>query len=195
MKKVLLSVSLLAAIGSVSLLSSCDAIKDKVKEKANIDINETFDGVDATFEIPVITELNNTTYPDTAEVPNEIKGELEAASALLTMQDIDKVTITSAKLVFNNCDADNNASNFQSAMVLFYTNTNPETKWIASNDEIPDVNGEEITLVPDPSINLKDYLNSSTKVYYVSGVNMRRPTTKVMNATLKITYRMEGQTN
>lgn len=195
MKKVLLSLSMLALAGSVSLLSSCDAIKDKVKEEANIDINETFDGVDATFEIPVITQLENTTYPDTAEAPNEIKGELEAAGAVLEMSDIDKVTITSAKLVFNNCDAQNNASNFESAMVLFYSNTNPETRWICSNDQIPDVNGEEIVLVPDPNINLKEYLNSSTKIYYVSGVNMRRPTTKVMNATLKITYRMEGNTN
>lgn len=195
MKKVLLSLSLLAAIGSVSLFSSCDAIKDKVKEEANVDLNYDFDGADATFEIPVIVNTNHTTYPDTASVPMDIQGQLEQASALLTMQDIDKVTITSAKLVFNNCDIDNNASNFQSAMVLFYTNANAETKWICTNDEIPDVNGEEIVLVPDPSINLKDYLSSSTSVYYVTGVNMRRPTTKVMNATLKIKYKMEGNTN
>lgn len=195
MKKVLFSLSMLALAGSVSLFSSCDAIKDKVKEEANIDINHSWDGADATFEIPVIVNANNTTYPDTANVPMDVKAQLEQASAILTMQDIEKVTITSAKLVFNNCDAQNNASNFQSAMVLFYTNTNSETKWVCSNDEIPDVPGEEITLIPDPSINLKEYLSSSTSVYYVSGVNMRRPTTKALNATLKIKYTMEGKTN
>jgi hypothetical protein len=194
MKKVLLSLSLLAFIGSVTLFTSCDAIKDKVKEEADIDINLGIDGADATIEIPIITTTNLTTYPDTVSMPLNMSEELAVANAAITMQNIEKVTITEAKLVFNNCDAQNNASNFRTAMVVFYTNTNSEAKWIATNDEVPDVNSEEITLVPDASINLKDYLSTSTQVYYVSGVNMRRPTTKVLNATLKIKYHLDGNT-
>jgi hypothetical protein len=194
MKKVLCSLGLLAAIGSASFFSSCDAIKDKVKEEANVDINYDFDGADATFEIPVITQTNLTTYPDTVSVPLDLNSQINAASELLTMQNIKSIRITEAKLVFNNCDAQNNASNFRTAMVAFYSNTNPESKWVATNDEVPDVQGEEITLVPDPSINLLDYLKTGTTVYYVSGVNMRRPTSKVLNATLKIKYKMDGNT-
>jgi len=194
MKKILLSLSLLASIGSVSLFSSCDAIKNKIKEEADIDVNFDFDGADATFEIPIITTLNVTTYPDTAAIPMNLNDQIAMASAALTLQNIEKVTITSAKLVFNNCDANNNASNFKTAMVLFYSNTNAEAKYIATNDEVPDVNAAEITLVPDPSINLLDYLKTGTTVFYVTGVNMRRPTTKVLNCTLQIKYKLEGNT-
>jgi hypothetical protein len=194
MKKVLLSLSLLTFLGTTTLFTSCDAIKDKVKEEANIDIDFDFDGAEATIEIPVITTLDQTTYPDTASIPLNLNDQIAAANAVLTMKNISKVSITSAKLVFQNCDAQNNVSNFKSAVVLFYTNTNAETRWIATNDEIPDVQGEEITLVPDPNINLVEYLKTGTTVYYVTGVKMRRPTTHPLTAKLIIKYNMEGNT-
>lgn len=195
MKKILLSLSLLSLIGSATLFSSCDAIKKKVEEEADVAFKYDLNGAEAAIEIPIITEANLTSYPDTATVPFSLREEIEMASAALTVQNISKVTITSAKLVFDNCDMYNNASNFKTAMVLFYSNTNPETKYIATNDEVPDVNSGEIILSPDETINLKDYLSSSTAIYYVSGVNMRRPTTKVLTGKLVITYKMEGSSN
>jgi hypothetical protein len=194
MKKVLLSLSLLAFLGTTTVLTSCDAIKDKVAEEAAIDVNFDFDGADATIDIPIITTTNVTTYPDTATVPMNLNDQIAAASAVLTMQNIERVIVTEAKIVFNNCDAQNNASNFSTATVAFYSNTNPEMKWIATNDVIPDVQGEEINLVVADNINLLDYLKTGTSIYYVTGVNMRRPTTHVLNGTLKIKYKLEGNT-
>ena len=191
MKKLILTLSLLAFTGSMSVFTSCDAIKKKAKEEAGIDLDFTFDGATATFDIPVINTLNVTSYPDTVEVPLELTSQLEAYSNLIGMGDVTSVTVTEMELVINNSDASNDRSNFYTALAMLYTDSKPEAIAISTNDEVPDSPGSSIELIPSPGINLLDYMKSGTKIYYFVGVNMRKVTTKVLNCTLKIKYRVQ----
>ncbi|MBL7717296.1 MAG: hypothetical protein JNL72_00565 [Flavipsychrobacter sp.] len=191
MKKILLSLSLLAAAGSLSLLTSCDAIKKKVKDEAGVDLNFTTDGIEGTFDIPVITTLNVTTYPDTVEMPMDLEGKIKAYSSLLGMDDVTSVTIEDMDLIINNADNANDASNFYTALAILYSDSKPDAITVSSNDVIPDTHTNTIELVPSPGINLLDYMKSGTKLYYVTGVNMRKTTSKVLNCTLRVKYHIQ----
>jgi hypothetical protein len=191
MKKILLSLSLLAFIGSTSLFTSCEAIKKKAKEEAGVDLNFTTEGIEGTFDIPVITTLNVTTYPDTVEMPMDLEGQIKAYSSLLGMEDVTSVTIEDMDLIINNSDIDNDASNFYTALAIMYSDSKPDAITVSSNDVIPDTHTNTIELVPSPGINLLDYLKSGTKLYYVTGVNMRKTTNKVLNCTLKVKYHIQ----
>ena len=191
MKKLILSLSLLAFIGSMSVFTSCEAIKKKAKEEAGVDLDFSFDGANATFDVPVITNLTMTTYPDTVEVPLELTSQLEAYSNLIGMGDVTSVTVTDMELVINNSDANNDASNFYTALAMMYSDSKPDPIVISTNDVVPDAPASTIELVPSPGINLLDYMKTVTKLYYFVGVNMRKPTDKVLNCTLKVKYRVQ----
>lgn len=191
MKKILLSLSLLAFIGSASVFTSCDAIKKKAKEEAGVDLNFTTDGIEGTFDIPVITTLNVTTYPDTVEMPMDLESQITAYSSLLGMDDVTSVTIEDMDLIINNADNANDASNFYTALAIMYSDSKPDAITVSSNDVIPDTHTNTIDLVPSPGINLLDYLRTGTKLYYVTGVNMRKTTNKVLNCTLRVKYHIQ----
>jgi hypothetical protein len=191
MKKIILSLSLLAAVGGASLFSSCDAIKQKVKDEADVDLNFTTDGIEGTFDVPIITTLNVTSYPDTVEMPMDLEAQIKAYSSLLGMGDVTSVTITDMDMIINNSDAENDASNFYTALAIMYSDSKPDAITVSSNDVIPDTHTNTIDLVPSPGINLLDYVKTGTKVYYVTGVNMRKTTNKVLNCTLRVKYHIQ----
>ena len=190
MKKVLLSLSLLAFAGGMSFLSSCD-LKEKIKEETGIDYDFDFEGASATFDLPIITDLNNTVYPDTVEVPAELASQIDEYKQFVEMADIQSVTVTSASLEILDGNTDNDISNFETAIVLFNTDSKPEMQSIASNDVIPNTPATKIDLVVTPGINLIDYMKTSTKLHYTAGVNLRKVTTKTLKCKLVVKYHVD----
>lgn len=188
MKKAVITLSLLACVGSMMSLQSCDKIKEEAKKKANVDLNFDLTGGTATFDIPATSATEVTFVVDTVPVPFNLDAEIRSqTSDLYTIDDLESITVTSAKLKINNPSSTNNFANFNSAVAAFYTDTkSDEIAYIATNDVVPDTYDDEIDLVPSNS-NLVAYLRGTT-VYYLASVNLRRSTTQVMNSTLTVTY-------
>jgi uncharacterized protein YceK len=190
MKKLLLSLSLLAFVGSISVFSSCDKIKDKVKEEAGVDLDFDLDGASANFTLPILTNTNTQSVVDTVEVPFDINAEISSnTGGLYSIDDIESITITSVSMKINDGNTNNNFANLKTAMVAFYTDTKSDVAWIATNDAVPDVEDYEIDLVPSES-NLAEYLKGS-KVFYMAGVNPRRATNKELSCTMNIKWHIK----
>ena len=190
MKKVLLSLSLLALTAGVTTFQSCD-LKDKIKDAANIDYDFSFDGASAEFDLPIMTDLNNTMYPDTVTVPLELASQISQYAQYVQMDDIQSVTLESASLEILDGNATNDISNFETALIAFYTDSNPDVKYIASNDVIPNTPATTVQLAVAPGINLLDYMQTGTNIYYSAGVNLRKVTTKTLRCKLVVKYKVD----
>jgi hypothetical protein len=190
MKKVLFSLSMLALAATMTTFSSCD-LKEKVKEAANIDYDFDFEGASAEFDLPIITELNATVYPDTTEIPLELAGKIEQYSEFVQMDDIQSVTVTSATMEILDGNTTNDMSNFETGLVLFSTDSKPEMQSIATNDAIPDAPATKIDLAVSSGINLLDYMKTGTKIYYTAGFNLRRATTKTLRCKVVVKYHVD----
>lgn len=185
MKKVLLSLSLLALASTTVMVQSCN-LKDKVIE--NLIKEFDFDGATAVFNIPVITDTTNTYNGDTSMVDLDIAAKINEYASGLGVGDIESITITSCEVTITNPDANNDASNFESASASAYSDINMTPVSISNNGAIPNTAGATTISLTPATVNLADYMKTGTKLYYFATVNMRKPTTKELNCTMKVKY-------
>lgn len=185
MKTRIFTVAFALTLGLLMFTTSCDKLKDKLFQAF------TTNGVEQDFVIPIINtttgQVDFGTIRDQFNIDSIIKAESGGAFSL---NDIKKVTITEAKLILLNADADNNFQNFEEGWLNFNTNTNPTTVEIATGLN-PDVYSEQWLLPPLTGVNLKDYLNGSELNYFVAG-KARKVTTKALNCKLKVKFYVEN---
>ena len=188
MKKVVYSLGMLALVAAVTVpYQSCN-IKDKVIE--NLVENFDLDGGTITFDIPIITDTTGTVNGDTTMVDLNLDAKIKEVASSLGTNDIETINITECKLTINNSDANNDASNFKSATASLYSDVNTTPVTISTNGDVPNTPGTEITLTP-ATVNLADYMKTGTKLYYYASAHMRKATTKVLNCTMKVKYKVD----
>lgn len=172
MKKVLLSLSLLAFACGISTMTSCDKLVDEVAKNLNFDL--VFQTAETTFSIPVQSTLG--TYSDTKsetfDMDAFIKGKTDNK---LGVGNIKTAKIKSCKLTITNPDADNNFQNFSKASVILKAAGQPDIT-LEINDN-PDTYATELSLPVDASKDMVPYLKATSFTYVVGGT-LRKVTTK-----------------
>ena len=105
------------------------------------------------------------------------------------IDDIDRIIVEEVKVKVNNPDTVNNLANFQDGTVTLSSNTNPTPLTLATGP-IPDVYADEKVLPAVSGNDIKGYLKSNTLTYTLNA-KLRRPTTKALDGTLNVKFRVE----
>lgn len=168
----------------VSILSSCNKIKEAVK--ANIDLNYA----DIEFTIPQITATGPATL-SSKDVYFNVDSLIKANNAKLSASYIRSVTVKSCVVNMIDGDAANNFSALESARVDFSSNVNTNLLTIAEITGNPDVEAYSLEIPVNTTINLKDYFNATTFSYTLYG-NARKTTNKEIHCKATIKYSLEA---
>lgn len=183
MKKVLVSILIVAAV--FAGLSGCKKIIRKLFQGIDVDVpvfSVTLPAIPIAppFEVPFPTisqrfNLDSVVRANT----NDVYGA----------DDVSSVKVK--QIVFNLSGADslNNISNFQSARLVFSSNSKTDTVTIASI-VFPDEYAATYTYTPENSPELKPYLTGSI-LYYNAFGRLRRVTTKPLTLDLQVTLRVQ----
>jgi hypothetical protein len=159
-------------------------------------IDAIFPGVDAKvpdiqLTVPIIpivppNEISLGTYTVHFNLDSTIKTNTGGVFGVAV---ISSVKIKEIAINVSNADNINNLSNFEYARVTLGSNTNTDASNIA-NLNFPDTYASSLTVTPNDSPELIDYLKGSQLTYTVYG-KARRPTTKPLNMTVSITVRVK----
>ncbi|OJW81587.1 MAG: hypothetical protein BGO69_07260 [Bacteroidetes bacterium 46-16] len=179
MKKIALILT--AAVLSVSLLQSCDKVKEEVK--ANVDLQST----EVSFDIPMINSTNDNTAMGTFSATINVDSIIKAANAKLGAGNITSAKIKSMSIQLTNSDDSTNFSNLESCTASFSTDAKQDMIVIASVSNNPDVPASYLELSPNTDLELKDYFNATTFNYTLTG-KARRITGHSLHALATVKY-------
>lgn len=177
MKKFLIAVTIVAMGLS---LGACNKIKEAVLPAIDVDL-PAFQ-----FTIPAIpfvlsSEASLGSFTTTFNMDSIIRantGGAFGASAVST------VKVKQMTIALSNADALNNLSNFENARFTFYSNTN-STPAELFNITFPDTFSSSVTVTPENSPELKEYLKGTQLTYTLYG-RARRVTNKPLNFTVQV---------
>lgn len=161
-------------------MSSCK----KVKQLANVDISLT--AADINLTIPQINATGSSTLSE-VNVPLNVDSIIKANNAEFAMKNIKSVKMKSCTITMLDGDAANNFSALESAEVLFASNAVPTLTTIATISGNPDVESYTITVPVNTSVDLKNYFNTSSYTYRLTG-NARKTTSKPIQCKATIKY-------
>jgi hypothetical protein len=164
--------------------TSCDKLKDALF------VAFFTNALEQEFTIPVISDTTQTgaigTLNDNFNIDSIIDAE---TGGQFSLADIDKITVTEARLTLLNADAGNNFANFENGSLEFNTNSQPTPLLIATGLN-PDVYSEEWLLPSIANVNLKEYLTGTQLNYYVTA-KARRATSHTLQCKLKVRFHIE----
>lgn len=163
--------------------TSCDKIKKAIFNSFSTNggsIDFSVDVITDTSMVANFAELSNHLNIDSV-IRVETKGNFD-------LDDIDKISVEFAEIVINNPDSVNNISNFETAGIVFNTNTNTNPVNIATG-VIPDSYADRFQF-DCSSLDLKGYLRG-TELVYVLAAKARRATTKQLDCTLNFRFKIE----
>lgn len=174
MKKSILAFCLICAIS----LISCDKVKDKLFPSFETEIN----GIHVTIPLALAgTEISNS-----STVLFNLDSAIRAETAnTFGINNLGSVKVQDVGIFVSNADDLNDISNFKSVRVTLASNTNAKPVVVASAN-IADTPATSLNITATNSPELKDYLKGNQLTYTVMG-DVRRTTTKNLNATLSIT--------
>lgn len=172
----------IACIIMATLFTSCNKLKDLVK------VNVPLETADVNFSIQP-QSAGTQALAGFAVVIN-IDSLLKAENSRLSISNIKKVKITGCKLVLLNSTANDHFGAFSAFEVNLASNTNTNYHKIAGISSNPDAAAVTLDL-PVSDTDLKDYFNSTSLNYQVSGT-VRRATTTTLNCKATLTFDIEA---
>lgn len=182
MKKFILTLGLLTFAGGMSMMTSCDKLKNEVAKNLNFDL--VFQTAETTFTVPV--QSTNGTYTQTkTETFNIDQFIKDNTQNQLGVDNIKTAKIKSCKLTITNPDADNNFQNFSGASIILKAAGQPDIEMAITNN--PDTYAAELSLPVDASKDLVPYLKATTFTY-IAGGTLRRATTKELTMNVKFEF-------
>lgn len=183
MKKLFISAAIVIVVAAGSF--SCKKI-----------IRSIFQGVDAdvpafTVTVPALpyvfpNEVPFGTFSQNFNLDSAVKAN---TGGVYGANDISSVKVKRINFNLSNSDDLNNISNFESARLLFSSNTKSDTVTIASI-VFPDTPSASYTYTPTNSPELKPYLTGSVLTYTAYG-KLRKITTKSLGMTVLVTLRVQ----
>lgn len=170
-------------------LSSCDKLKDKLFEAfltQSADVNLTIPIVSTTAQ-----EGKSESLPIYLNLDSIIKAN---TGGLFSINSVSTIKIETAEMFFTNADQGNNFANLEYGILLFNT-WNPKTQdWNrvlgVARDDIKDSFAANMNLTLVQDVNLKDHLIGTRAVYYYT-YKARRTTSKPLNGTLRVKFKIE----
>ena len=164
-------------------ISSCDKIKKAIFNSFSTN-GGSFD-----FSVDIITDTSMTANFEELTTHLNIDSVIKShTGGAFGLDDIDKISLEFAELHINNPDSANNISNFETAGIVFNTNTSTDPVNIATG-LIPDTYADSYQF-DCSSINLKEYLRG-TELAYIYAAKARRATTKQLDCTLNFRFKIE----
>ena len=159
----------------------------------------SWSGIDDTVKVPIISDtsihsaLGSGTF--TYNLDSMIKGK---TSGLVSIKNITSAKLKSCKLTILNPDNDNNFANFKASALYINSSVNPTTILTANVINNPNVYADTLNLPVDPSLDLKNYLYSSSSsgpltVSYFFGAQLRKNTTKILTVVIHAEYDVKLQ--
>ena len=167
---------------SLLSLSSCKKVEDALNLTADVSLTPK----SLEFVIPI------TSTSDTSKTLREIEVNMNVDS-LIKLKDpsydkskIKGIKIKGFKLEIVNSDDANNLANFSS--IHSQISANGKTPLvIVSKDNNPDVKASELLVPASESLDIKDYVTSTTFKYILKG-KVRRATTKALTTKVTVDY-------
>lgn len=180
MKKILFSIVLLLTL-SISVLPSCN----KLKELAKVTLN--LDNADGEFTIPIIVAVGDATL-GTDNVYLNLDSMIKAQDNAVGAGNIKEVKIKSCVLTLTNGDAKNNFSALETCKMEISSNQKPDYITIASVTNNPDVAAQTLNLSVNNTLELKDYFLSANQFTYRLSGKTRKTTDKELNCKVTVQY-------
>ena len=191
MKKLVLSVSVLASLGLLALTQQSCSVKDLAKELFNAFVT---DPQTASFTIPIVT---STAAPfgalDSVILDANINQIIQdKTGGQFSLDDADGIFLESLRFELDNADADNNWQNFEQVGIeLVPNNANVSNlsmgPWNVDNTYSTSLSLDNI----DKSINIKSYLTGTGAVYYILKGKARKETSHPLTGTMYITFKVD----
>lgn len=178
MKKLALLFLFSASIAGT--MQSCNKVKDAVK--ANVPLTST----DVEFDIPPVDNTNPNAAMGSLTLTMNVDSIIKAANSQLGVGNIQNAKLNSIELQITNNDDSTNFSNFSSASAAFHSDAKTTDVTIATAT-IPDVPASYLALNVNTTLELKDYMNSSSFYYTFTG-QARRVTKHPLHVKATIKY-------
>jgi hypothetical protein len=182
MKIRFISTGLIASIALGTLFTSCNKLKDLVN------VNIPLQTADVNFIIQ--PQAAGTQTLAGFAVAINIDSLLKAENSSLGISNIKKVKITGCKLVLLNSTANDHFGAFSALEVSLASNTNTNFKSIAAISSNPDAVAATLN-IPVSDTDLKDYFNSTSLSYIISGT-VRRATTTTLNCKATLSFDIQA---
>ena len=142
------------------------------------------------FTLPIITDTQNQQELGNQAVEINLDSLVKANTAnQFGINDIDGVFLESVHLHLSNADSANNLANLENISVSISSNTQTTPLNLFSAD-IPDQFAADYEVATNKDIELKSYYSSATLNYTING-KARRVTTKELEATVSIVYKIK----
>ncbi len=184
MKKQITLIAGAAAMLALMPLNSCDKIKDELFKAFSANSGSV------NFSVAILSDTTRQVKAGEMVQQYNIDSIIKAeTNGTFGIDDIDRIIVEEVKVKVNNPDVDNNLANFQDGTVTLSSNTNPTPLTLATGP-IADVYADEKVLPAVSGTDIKGYLKSNT-LTYVYNAKLRRPTTKALDCTLNVKFRIE----
>jgi hypothetical protein len=184
MKKTITLLAGAAALLALMPLNSCEKLKDELFKAFSANSGSV------NFSIPIITDVTRQVKAGEVVQQYNIDSIIKAeTNGTFGIDDIDRIIVEEVKVKVNNPDNDNNLANFEDGMVTLSSSMNPTPLTLATGP-IADVYADEKVLPAVSGTDIKGYLKSNM-LTYTYNAKLRRPTTKALDCTLNVKFRIE----
>jgi hypothetical protein len=182
MKRLLCSLTVIAGLTGIALTQqSC------VKELAKVLFNPiTHIPAPLSFTVPV-SASGGFILLDSIQGINIDAAIREATGDQFGLDDADSIYISSMRLTLDSADNNNNWANFTRVSTMMRSSTSSNVVDMGTKENIPDTYSDDLQMVTDKTINMKQYF-SGNSIYYLFYGNSRRPTTRPLKGKAFIEY-------
>ena len=182
MKIMFRSLGFVALFALSTFLPSCDKVKDLIT------VNVAMQTADVKFSIT--PQAVGTQQLSIFQFGVNIDSVLKKENSSLSTSNIKKVKVKSITLTLSNATQNDNFGAISACEAGLASNSIPSYTVFAGLTSNPDAYATTLS-IPVKDVDLKDYFNSTTFYYRLSGT-MRRATTTTLNGTATIQFDVEA---